>query len=291
MSKFLLEKKKLIEDVYEKAAKETTETSFSGILLHLEQVLKDDFESLSYKSFENYYKALVENGEDYKIKPSILDNLSNYLGFDSFNDYCSGWKSFEYKIHQALSNLVITVINKPIIKMPEFLTKQSNLGILGVLLVGGFFAGNKIVNNQPVIISKESETANISKENAQILGIVHIPVKMESTLSQQSPSMSVKQQNCMYWDDKEYKLAYCDDKNPQIELKPINETLVAYFQRITRKDTLTVDNAYGKVWYSKHKGNVEFFTSDGVDPNNGRELRKATEYIIDKYGGIQEEAQ
>lgn len=168
--------------------------------------------------------------------------------------------------------------------MPEFLTKQSNLGILGVLLVGGFLAGNKVVNNQKLAIPNESIATNLVNENAEVLGIAHIPVKMVSNLSQQSPSMSVKQQNCMYWDDKEYKLAYCDDKNPQIELKPINETLVAYFQRITRKDTLTVDNAYGKVWYSKHKGNVEFFTSDGVDPENGKELRKATEYIIETYG-------
>jgi len=285
MSKFLPERKKLLEDVFDKASNETPETSFSGILKNLEIVLRDEYKiTLSYKTFENYYKAIVKEEGDYPIKSLILDDLSRYLGFESFNDYCSGWKSFEYKVNQALSNLVITVINKPIIKMPEFLTKQSNLGILGVLLVGGFLAGNKIVNNQTPTISKESLTKNLEIENAQVLGIAHIPVTMESKVSQQTPTISVKQQKCMYWDDKEYKLAYCDDKNPKIELKPIDEILVAYFQRITRKDTLTVDNAYGKVWYSKHKGNVEFFTLDGIDPENGKELRKATEYIIETYG-------
>lgn len=288
MSKFLPQRKKLLEDVFEKASNETTEQSFSGITKYLERVLFDEHKiTLSYKSFETYYKAIVERNEDYNIKPVILDDLSKYLGFESFNDYCSGWKSFEYKIHQALSNLVITVINKPIIKIPEFLTKQNNLGILGVLLIGGFLAGNKIVKDQTTDIPNENIVTNLGNENAQVLGIAHVPVKMESNLSlsqQQPPSISIKQKNCMYWDEKEYKLAYCDDKNPQIELKPIDEALIAYFQRITRKDTLTVDNAFGKVWYSKYKGNVEFFTSDGIDPETGKELRKATEYIIETYG-------
>ncbi|WP_175621365.1 hypothetical protein [Chryseobacterium schmidteae] len=260
MSKFLLEKKKLIEDVYEKASKETTETSFSGVLLHLEQVLKDDFESLSYKSFENYYKALVENDEDYKIKPSILDNLSNYLGFESFNDYCSGWKSFEYKIHQALSNLVITVINKPILKMPEFLTKQSSLGIAGFIIVGLFLTGNIYLSNK-----------KNNQESFSSFGFLS--------------SVPEKKKECMYWDKNQYKPAYCDDRDPHKDLKPIDTVALKYFKMITRKDTLTVDNAFGKVWYSKSNGNVEFFTMDGIDPQNGKDLRFATEYMIDTYAG------
>ncbi|STD12995.1 hypothetical protein [Chryseobacterium carnipullorum] len=40
-----------------------------------------------------------------------------------------------------------------------------------------------------------------------------------------------------------------------------------------------------ETWYSKFYGNVEFFTDDGVDPENGRELRKSTSTIIYKYAG------
>jgi hypothetical protein len=111
-------RKKLLQEVYEKASSEATETSFNGILLHLEQILKDEFEPLSYKSFETYYKTIVENEEDYNIKRSILDNLSRYLGYDNFDSYRSEWKTIEHTIQQAISKLVITIINKPVIKMP-----------------------------------------------------------------------------------------------------------------------------------------------------------------------------
>lgn len=60
MSKFLLQKRKLIEDVFEKASSETTESSFSGILKSLERTLLDDFKiTLSYKTFETYYNSLI----------------------------------------------------------------------------------------------------------------------------------------------------------------------------------------------------------------------------------------
>ena len=89
MSKFFLQKKKLIFEVYEKAKKETTETSLSGILKNLEITLKDDYHiQLSYKTFETYYRFLVENEEDYNIKLVILDDLSAYLGAKNFKIFC-----------------------------------------------------------------------------------------------------------------------------------------------------------------------------------------------------------
>lgn len=263
MSKFLPERKKLLEDVFEKVSNETPETSFSGITKYLERTLFDDYRiTLSYKSFETYYKAIVEREEDYNIKPIILDDLSRYLGFESFNDYCSGWKSFEYKIHQALSNLVITVINKPILKMPEFLIKQSSLGIGGFIIVALFLTGNVYLSNK-----------KNNQESSTSFGFLS--------------SAPEKKKECMYWDKSQYRLAYCDDKDPHKELKPLDTVVLKYFKMITRKDTLTVDKAFGKVWYSKYNGNVEFFTMDGINPENGKDLRFATEYMIDTYGGGQ----
>lgn len=261
MSKFLPERKKLLEDVFEKVSNETPETSFSGIIKYLERTLLDDYQiTLSYKSFETYYKAIVEREEDYNIKTIILDDLSKYLGFESFSDYCSGWKSFEYKIHQALSNLVITVINKPILKMPEFLTKQSSLGIAGFVIVALFLTGNAYFSNK-----------KNNQENSSSFGFLS--------------SVQEKKKECMYWDKSQYRVAYCDDKDPHKDLKPLDTVALRYFKMITRKDTLTVDNAFGKVWYSKYNGNVEFFTMDGTNPENGKDLRFATEYMIDTYGG------
>ncbi|WP_284465012.1 hypothetical protein [Chryseobacterium sp.] len=254
MSKFLPERKKLLEDVFEKASSETPETSFSAIILHLEQILKDDYEPLSYKSFENYYKAIVENDGDYPIKKSILDNLSRYLGYDTFKDYCSEWKTVEHTIQRAISKIVITIINKPILEMPEFV-KQNGLGIVGIFLIGSVLIGNYSAGSK----SKNSST----------------PLSFFGGLA--------NEQNCMFWDDNEYKLMDCEDKNPQRNPVPKDTVQLRYFKRITRKDTLTVYNALGKTWYSKFNGNVEFFTMDGVDPDNGKELRASTGYIIQKY--------
>lgn len=251
MSKFLSEKKKLIEDVYEKASSQTTETSFSGIILHLEQVLNDEFEGLSYKSFENYYKALVENDEDYNIKTSILDNLSRYLGYDTFKDYCSEWKTVEYSIQQAISKIVITIINKPILTMPEFM-KKNGMGIMEMALVICLVTGSVVFSH---------------------------PKNKAYGFAGMLPSME-----CMYWDGSEYKLVDCNDKNPLFEHKiPVDDVDLKFFKRILRKDTLTYENAIGKTWYSKYNGEVEFFTKDGTDPDTGRELRRSTQFMVDKY--------
>ncbi|MDN3695693.1 hypothetical protein QWZ06_27420 [Chryseobacterium tructae] len=254
MSKFLSEKKKLLEDVYKKASSEATETSFNGIIQYLDRTLKDEFEPLSYKSFENYYKAIVENDEDYNIKTSTLDNLSRYLGYETFKDYRSEWRTMEYTIQQAISKIVITIINKPILAMPGVL-KQNGLGIAGAFLIISVLIGN------------------------------HYSSKGKSNTPLSFFGASVEERSCMFWEDNEYRLANCEDKNPQRSLIPKDTVQLRYFKRITRKDTLTIDNALGKTWYSKYNGNVEFFTMDGVDPDTGRELRASTAYIIDKYAG------
>jgi hypothetical protein len=57
-----------------------------------------------------------------------------------------------------------------------------------------------------------------------------------------------------------------------------------------RKDTLTNQNALGRTWYSKYYNEGEFFTDDGIDPDNGRELRKSTSLIIYKYAGKQKDS-
>mgnify|MGYP000857686014 CR=1 FL=1 len=54
-------------------------------------------------------------------------------------------------------------------------------------------------------------------------------------------------------------------------------------KKITRPDTLTVENALGKVWYAKSNRRVEFFTHHGIHPENGKTLREATAYMIEKY--------
>lgn len=256
MSKFLSEKKKLLEDVYEQASKEATETSFNGILLHLERVLQDKYEGLSYKTFENYYKAIVEKGEDYNIKRSTLDNLSKYLGYDDFSKYCSEWKTIEYTIQQAVSKIVITIINKPIFTIPDII-KKNGLGILGttfilLMVTGGVaFSGNK----------------------GKGVGIVSDPLP---------PAV---EKPYMYWDKDRYMATDSSYLGPQIEVIPMEKKIFIYFRRITRPDTLNSENSIGKIWYDKTDNHVEFFTSFGRHPENGKALKDVTEHILGNYAG------
>jgi hypothetical protein len=275
MSKFLPERKKLLEEAFEKASSETPETSFSGILKNLEIVLRDDYKIiLSYKTFENYYKAIVREEGDYPIKPAVLDDLSRYLGFDSFNDYCSGWKSFEYMINQALSKLVITVINKPIIKMPEFFTKQSSMGIFGVLLICGFFAGNKIL----------AEQKGIRDSQEKISGNEEIIIKKPNGIIGNH-----LEKKYMYWENDKYIGTDSAYINPGIEVIAMNKSLLLHLKKINRPDTLTIENSKGKVWYDKSDNNVEFFTSPGIHPENGKALKDVSETIINNHAGLEDE--
>lgn len=264
MSKFLPQKKKLLEDVYEKASNEATENSFNGILLHLEQILKDEHESLSYKTFENYYKTIVEKEEDYNIKKSILDNLCQYLGYDTFKDYCSEWKTIEYTIQHTISKIVITIINKPIFTMPDFIRKNG-LGVVEmafvlILVLGGaFFTKGK-------------------KENSTFTDILNI---FGSKLDINKPFM--------YWDEDRYMSTDSSYLGPQFNVIPMNRNSFIYFKRNTRPDTLTIENSKGKVWYDKSDNNVEFFTSPGIHPENGKALKDVSETIINNHAGLEDE--
>ncbi len=211
----------------------------------------------------------------------MLDRFSEYVGFKNFTDFS---RTFVKKEHDAnkttvkisvdhdeesltekLSNIIINITNEQNFKMPEFM-KQNGFGIVELTFVGLLLTGNFMYSN---------------------------PTKKQE-IQEKSPLLNFfggaePEKKCMYWDEVEYKLSDCENDKPHIDLKPVNINLLKYFKKITRKDTLTVENAAGKTWYSKYNGVVEFFTIDGEDPDNGRELRTSTPYIIEKYAGVQDE--
>ncbi|SHJ96135.1 hypothetical protein [Epilithonimonas mollis] len=282
MSKFLPEKRKLIEDVFEKASAETTEKSFSGILKFLERTLLDDFKIiLSYRTFETYYNHLVKNDEDYNIKPLILDDLSVYLGYNNFKEYCAEWKTVEYSVKESISKVVINVINKPLLKIPEFLTKHSNFGIIGVLILGSFFIRNKFYK-------AEAEPQKISETDTMILkqkpfeqvsasqSVIYVPQKLINIPKEKPEILDLKQ--CMYWNGNEYIPEDCNDTRDG--LVAIDMKKVDHFKKIMRPDTIT---SIKNIWYSKHKNVVEFFTADGINPENHKSLNPLTEYMLENY--------
>ena len=263
-------KKLLVETVFETAKKELPRASINSLSNYLSSLFDERYDfSRDERSFTRYYKSLVQDGEDYNIDDITLFYLSKYIGYKDFEDFCNkinieggdGSTTFKLGFSDILSEQTpqVSITVNPIFKMPEFM-KKNGMGFMEIALLVSLTTGSIAFSKKP---------------DARVRGFAGV---LQSD------------QKCMYWDKSEYKSVDCDDKNPiYSERVPFDYEKFTYFKRIERKDTLTAENAFGKVWYSKYNGEVEFFTDDGTDPNNGRELRKATEYIIEKYGGVAEE--
>ncbi len=272
-------RKLLINEVFRKAKDETGKTTKNGLATYLWSYFDErEPRCITEKTLSRYYDAFVLEIKD-EINPDIatLNRLSKYLGFTDFTDFSRTFvkkddeankttvkisvDKDEESLTEKLSNIIINITNEQNFKMPEFM-KQNGFGIVEVAFVLLLLTGNYTFSKQQ------------NKENPSVLSLL---------------GESAKEKKCMYWDKVEYKITDCEDDRPNLDLTPADDYLIKYFKKITRKDTLTVENAVGKTWYSKYNGVVEFFTLDGEDPDNGRELRASTGYIIEKYAGVQEE--
>lgn len=270
-------RKLLINEVFEKIKSKSEKDTKNGWATDL----SDDIERklgfiISVKTLSRYHDSFITGiKEETGIENLILNKLSEYLDYKDFTEFSRTFvkkddeankttvkisvDKDEESLTEKLSNIIINITNEQNFKMPEFM-KKNGMGIMEIVLLICFTTGTVAFSKNP------------STQTQGFAGILQSDAK------------------CMYWDKSEYKLVDCQDKNPIYNHKiSFDYEKMTYLKRIERKDTLTVENAYGKVWYSKYNGIVEFFTDDGVDPNNGRELRKATEYIIDKYAGVIEE--
>lgn len=271
-------KKLLINEVFEQARRESEKTTKSGLASYLHLCFIDNlkFYEISEKTFIRYYEDFVEGNSSRNIEEERLNKMSQYIGYKDFTDFSRTFiKNDEKKnlttvkisvdqdeeiISERLSKININIINEQHFKMPEF-ARQNSFGLLGILMLGGFLIGNYYCSS--------------GNRNAyEPFNFLNLP--------------SIEK-NCMYWDQNEYKLTDCNEENFVLNVIPKDNIQIKYFKRITRKDTLTVENALGKIWYSKGNGKVEFFTMDGVDPENKKELKPATEYIIRKYSGKRNE--
>lgn len=258
MSKFLPQKRRLLEEVFKKASDNTTERSFSGILKSLERDLLDDFRiSLSYRTFETYYKAIVDNDGDYNIKPAILDDLSKYLEYDDFRSFCLDWKTIEYTVSQTLSKIVINITNKPIFNLPDVF-KKNGLGIMEMVFVLLLVTGGVVFSNNK------------------------IPKPLGWMSGWGAPATD---KPYMYWDKDRYMATDSSSIHSRAEVLPMHSYAFINMKKIMRPDTLSVDNAMGKVWYDKSNNHVEFFTSFGKHPENEKTLKEVSEHILETYAG------
>lgn len=85
---------------------------------------------------------------------------------------------------------------------------------------------------------------------------------------------------CMYWLEDHYEPVACNKKMPNTTIIPVDSMKLKYFRKINTPDTITYQ-AVGKVWYSKIKGKMEYYTMSGGHPVvPGYQLRPITPYII-----------
>lgn len=266
-------KKILIKTVFDNTKKILPRGSKSSVAAYLSSEFEQKFGfSKDERTFVRYYTALVENDSDYDIDDVTLDWFSEYIGYKDYKSFC---KTNSYsKINEdssftnvnvtfddeaksltdKLSQIVVNITTKPFFNFPEFLNKQSNLGIIGVILCGSFVVGSKMYKAEEAVPEK-----NVNENK---VGLLDIP----------------KAKQCMYWNGKEFLPEDCNQTREN--LIAIDPKKIANFKRITTPDTI---KSIKGIWYSKYNSEVEFFTADGINPENGKALNPLTDHILYKY--------
>lgn len=278
-------KKLLIHEVFDKAKKdfpaENTKNGWCSELVdHFEKNLKF---IINEKTFVRYYDACIRDNTEPNIKDiKILDKLSEYVGYKDFLDFSRTFvkkeeetnkttvkikvDEHEESLSEKISNIIITITNEQHFKVPEFI-KQNGLGIIEMAFILCLVTGNVVFSNNKKMNNNYS-----------------------SPLGFMSGMASMGEKKYMYWNGERYIGTDSSYISPGINVVAMNTLKLQHFRKIMRKDTLTDVNALGKIWYSKYNNEVEFFTDDGIDPDNGRELRRVSPLIIYKYAGKQKDS-
>jgi hypothetical protein len=133
------------------------------------------------------------------------------------------------------------------------------------------------VKDDVVVVSKGNLKQKVGIGSLVVLGLFG------------AKSLFLQEKECMEWKEDHYELVDC--KGEQVEfasvkiIKPYNEMEFSR-KEITVCDTTKFFNGDKPiVWYSKKNNEIQFFNMDGENPENGAELRKVTQYIIEKYVG------
>lgn len=273
-------RKLLIQKVFEHVKKSSEKDTKSGWAGDIADYLDEHLGfMISKRTLIRYYEAYVEGDEEIDIELVILNKLSQYLDYRDYNDFIStvekrgentsittvqvdnnevasvnGTTGISVTINNSNSN---NNDNHQHFNVPDFI-KKNGMGILEMTFVVLLATGGVVFSNP---------------KSSTRLGI----------MSGLNPPATDK--SFMYWDKDRYMATDSNYLGPQIEVVPMDARPFKYLKKITRPDTLTLDNAAHKVWYDKSDNEVEFFTSFGKHPENGKTLKEATAYIIENYAG------
>lgn len=266
--------KLLINEVFQQGELDSGKTKKYPLALYLKIHLETFNIFLDEKTFVRYYDAYVlEKGKETEPDSDTLDKLSHYLGYKNFTDFSRTFvkkdaeankttvkisvDDDEESLVEKLSKIVINITNEQHFKVPDFL-KKNGMGIVEMAFVLLLVTGGVVFSNgkgtPPLGIFSGGGTPAIDKPY-------------------------------MFWDKDRYIASDSGYISPQVEVVPMEPNKFVYQKKITRPDTLTIENAVNKVWYDKSDNHVEFFTNYGTHPENGKTLKVATPHIVETYGG------
>lgn len=273
--------KLLIHEVFKKAREETGKNTKYGLSTYLWSYFDERIPNgITDKTLSRYYDAFIlETRKEIEIDDFTLNRLSEYLGYKDFAEFSRTFikknenankttikinvDNDEESISEKFSKLIINITNEQRFKMPEFI-KQNGLGIMEIAFVFLLVTGGVIFPN-----TKSQSEGRINSTKITLWGKPDIEKKY------------------MYWNGERYIATDSSSLGPLVEVVPMNPYVFRYFKKIMRKDTMTLENSSGKVWCSKYNNEVDFFTMDGINPENGKELKLATDHMILKYAGKQ----
>ncbi|MCL1691851.1 hypothetical protein CMU59_01500 [Elizabethkingia anophelis] len=278
MSEDIQNKRILVLNVFEKVKSETSNRSKNSIAEYINVHFQQEFGySRNEKTYVRYYDNLVIKDKDYPIDELSLLHMSKYLSFNNYEDFCERMRPERNDENKYRKIIIITIDGQQItiiinpdpstksFNLSDFFAKQSHMGILGIILIIGTLVGS---------------LGSLQHKSKQLEGSSLINLIMNGTTD--NPEAT----RCMYWNDSTYTATACDDKTLYRNIVPIDSLDLKNFKKITKPDTLTPENALGKIWYSKRWNKVEFFSTTnrkGTNPKNGATLRPVTEKIIEKH--------
>ncbi|MET6989155.1 hypothetical protein [Sediminicola arcticus] len=87
----------------------------------------------------------------------------------------------------------------------------------------------------------------------------------------------VEEENCMIWVQDHFESTIC--KGSEFE-QPHEKMTMEKMKKVVVFDTIDKGD---NLWYDKSDNELEFFTSPGIHPTNGKTLKPVTTYIYQKY--------
>ncbi len=306
----MFEKKKiLVKTVFEKAKGELSKNGKSPRAAYLNSLFEEKFGfTKNERTFVRYYTNLVEKGRDQEIDGITLNQLSQYIGYKNYDDFCKNGDFTEVNQDSAFttvniriddqrshdgdrSNLTINITTAPVFRLNEFLTKQNKLGIIGMLLIAGLFLGKTFIKPDTTTAGPQHADTLVRVLNYPAFTNDTVPQPSNPDQKQKDARSSIAEQYVQNQPDlQEYYIHWNGERFipsdahllVQFKVIPIHNGQLKYFQKITRPDTITEASLH-KVWYSKSNNQVEFFTADGENPEDNQLLRQLSIHMYNQY--------